>query len=249
MFKNYQDTSSADQFKGFPNLNFQGSNSAYGFSGVSFWLDASFGLNTQTNLGAVSRWNQRVGGGVFGQGTAGNQPRLVLNDANYNNFPSVEAQDSARNMSGDRGLPYIGLQTTVAIVSKVNANSTNNGILGRYSLGDTVVVGINDGGNAASYNGFGWFGGGLGNFQGTTESLNARIKIITGTNIIINGQIETTGTNPNFSGDLIYLFKSQSQIVGNLIGSIAEIIAFNYSMTSTDAIALSDRINQKYALY
>jgi hypothetical protein len=248
MFKGYQDSSSADQFKGFPNLNFQGSNSAYGFSGVSFWLDAAFGLNTQTNLGAVSRWQQRVGGGTFIQDTAGNQPRFILNDANFNNLPSVEAQDNARFMiaQAGSGLRYIG-NNTIAIVSKVNTQNTVNGIIGINTAAQ--YDGLADGGTRAAFNGFGTAVNNNMVLQGTTESLNSRIKIITKTDVIINGVSETTGTNTASVFDYFSLFRIFNIAAGNLIGTIAEIIAFNYSMTSTDAIALSDRINQKYALY
>jgi hypothetical protein len=248
MFKSYQDSSSADQFKGFPNLNFQGSNSAYGFSGVSFWLDAAFGLNTQTNLGAVSRWQQRVGNGTFIQDTAGNQPRFILNDANFNNLPSVEAQDSSRFMlaQAGSGLRYIG-NNTIAVVSKVNTQNTVNGIIGINTA--AAYDGLADGGTRTNYNGFGTSVSLNMVLQGTTESLNSRIKIITNTNVIVNGVSETTGTNTASVFDYFSLFRIFNSSPGNLIGTIAEIIAFNYSMTSTDAIALSDRINQKYALY
>ena len=248
MFKSYQDSSSADQFKGFPNLNFQGSNSAYGFSGVSFWLDAAFGLNTQTNLGAVSRWQQRVGNGTFIQDTAGNQPRFILNDANFNNLPSVEAQDSSRFMiaQAGSGLRYIG-NNTIAVVSKVNTQNTVNGIIGINTA--TAYDGLADGGTRTGFNGFGTAVTNSMFLQGTTESLNSRIKIITNTNVIINGVSETTGTNTASVFDYFSLFRIFNTAAGNLIGTIAEIIVFNYSMTSTDAIALSDRINQKYALY
>ena len=248
MFKSYQDSSSADQFKGFPNLNFQGSNSAYGFSGVSFWLDAAFGLNTQTNLGAVSRWQQRVGNGTFIQDTAGNQPRFILNDANFNNLPSVEAQDSSRFMlaQAGAGLRYIG-NNTIAVVSKVNTQNTVNGIIGINTAAQ--YDGLADGGTRTAFNGFGTAVNNSMVLQGTTESLNSRIKIITNTNVIINGVSETTGTNTASVFDYFSLFRIFNTTAGNLIGTIAEIIVFNYSMTSTDAIALSDIINQKYALY
>jgi hypothetical protein len=252
MFKNYQDTSSADQFKGFPNLNFQGSNSAYRFSGVSFWLDAAFGLNTQTNLGAVSRWQQRVGGGVFTQGTAGNQPRLILNDANYNNFPSVEAQDTARYMFGN--FTYDALNMTIAIISKVNTPQQFNCIFGSPTPGNNDPArSISDGGLNSGMTGFGSHsinpaGSGV-SFLGNTENTNARIKILTANNVIVNSNIETTGTaNAGLSITTSQLFRTQF-FNYNLVGSLAEVIVYNYSMTSTDAIALSDRINQKYALY
>jgi len=247
MFKSYQDSSSADQFKGFPNLNFQGSNSAYGFSGVSFWLDAAFGLNTQTNLGAISRWQPRIGRSAFIQNTAGSQPRLILNDTNFNNLPSVEAQDNSRFMesSANSGLPYnIGI--TIAVICKINTSNGVNGVIGTVSGSAT---GLFNGGNNAGFNGFGLGNGGTIILQGTTESTNSRIMVISGTNVIVNGINETTGTNLTSNIEFSSIFRIAPALSVNLIGSIAEIIAFNYSMTSTDAIALSDRINQKYALY
>jgi hypothetical protein len=246
MFKSYQDTSTAGQFRGFPNLNFQGSNSAYGFSGVSFWLDAAFGLNTQTNLGAVGRWQPRVGNGIFGQGTAGSQPRLILNDVNYNNLPSIQSVDSSRVMSAANGFRLNSSGFTLAIVSKVNTALDVNVLL-------SVSVGapyIDDGGILSGFNGFGL--GGLtfqtqSSFQGTTESLNPRIKIMTSSNIIVNGNNEFTG---NFGNNLEFVNLFEGGAANRrFIGTLAEIILFDYTMTSTDAIALSDRINQKYALY
>jgi hypothetical protein len=247
MFKSYQDTSSADQFKGFPNLNFQGSNSAYGFSGVSFWLDAAFGLNTQTNLGAVSRWQQRVGGGVFEQATAGNQPRLILSDANYNNFPSVEAQDSARFMDAVNGIPF-NPNITIAVISKVNTQTGEVHVITNGGA-SSIVSGVIDGGTSAGFTGFGIRPNqSLPSIQGTTETTTARIKIVTGTNVIVNGVNETTGLIGSQISNMNRIFRLDGAL-RQMIGTIAEIIAFNYSMTSTDAIALSDRINQKYALY
>ena len=247
MFKSFQDTSALQQFHSFPNLNMQQATSAYGFSGVTFWLDAAYGLNTQTNLGAVSSWQQRVGGGTFVQATAGAQPRLILNDANYNNLPSVEAQDNARIMLSDSnlGLKYNG-NNTVAVISKVNTVNTVNGIIGRN---DAAGFGIIDGGSAGGVNGFGHVFNGSVVLQGTTETTNSRIKIITNTNVIINGINQSTGTNTNSYSEYFQLFRTASGNVANLIGSIAEIIAFGYSMTSDEAIALSNNLNQKYAIY
>jgi hypothetical protein len=241
MFKGFNNR----QQNGFPLTNFFQDISAYGYGGVTFWLDAAFGLNTQTNLGAVSRWMPRVGASPFIQDTVASQPRFILNDANYNNFPSVQTV-SDRNMSTPAGQGLkLTQNSTILIVSKVDVNTNTNGIIGLASPQNCIF----DGGNTAGYNGFGFLGSAI-QFQGTTESTSARIKIITSTNIIINGSVEATGSIGNANADLITLFRGNN-LGGNgaLIGSIAEIIAFNYSMTSTDAIALSDRINQKYALY
>ena len=247
MFKSFQDTSALQQFHGFPNLNMQQATSAYGFSGVTFWLDAAYGLNTQTNLGAVSRWQARVGGSVFEQATAGAQPRLILNDANYNNLPSVDAQDIARVMFSNLGLK-INPNISIAVISKVNTNIGNNGIIGSNSASGGASQGITDGGSLAGYNGFGYQRFDVVQLQGTTESTNARIKIITSTNVIVNGVNEATGTF-NDVYEAQYLFQLAGLTSRKLVGSIAEIIAFGYSMTSDEAIALSNNINQKYALY
>ena len=246
MFKSFQDTSALQQFHGFPNLNMQQATSAYGFSGVTFWLDAAYGLNTQTNLGAVSSWQQRVGGGTFVQATAGSQPRLILNDANYNNLPSVESVDTSRHMISNNGLRLNISGFTIAVISKVNIEAVNfNGI---FTIGAADADVFFDGGVFPGFNGFGLRTAATNRIQGNTESTNPRIKIITGNNIVVvNGISETiTGTIGSVNVEFLRLF---GQGGSQLRGTIAEIIAFGYSMTSDEAIALSNNINQKYAIY
>ena len=245
MFKSFQDTSGLQQFHSFPNLNMQQATSAYGFSGVTFWLDAAYGLNTQTNLGAVSSWQQRVGGGTFLQATAGSQPRLILSDANYNNLPSIQSFDLNRLMGSAIGLRLNSTGATIAIVSKVDTSISFANVL----MGSSAGPYIDDGGTGAGVNGFGI---GLtfnsqSSFQGTTESLNPRIKIMTNTNIIVNGVVEFTGT---LGRDLefVNLFNGGGSD-RRYLGTLAEILAFPYTMTSDEAIALSNNINQKYAIY
>jgi hypothetical protein len=242
MFKGFNNK----QQNSFPNLNFQMNNSAYGFSGVDFWLDAAFGLNTQTDLGAVSRWSPRIGKSVFEQATAGSQPRLVLNDANFNNLPSVQSQDSSRFMQSPN-LYGLSLSTgcTIAVVSKVNTVNVYNGVIGQNTAGR---LGIIDGGSTAGVNGFGTVIGAT-LFQGTTESTNSRIKILTNSNIIVNGVNEFTGTNTAVNYEFDTLFRVLNVTTNSLVGNIAEIIAYNFTMTSAQCIELSNNINTKYALY
>jgi hypothetical protein len=244
MFKSFQDTSALQQFHGFPNLNMQQATSAYGFGGVTFWLDAAYGLDTQTNLGAVSRWQARVGGAIFEQTTAASQPRLILTDANYNNLPSVEAQSSARFMTSALGLKF-NPNITVAVVSKVNTNNNVNVILG---VAATSNLHISDGGLNTGLNGFGLYNSSAGLLIGNTETTTARIKIVSTNNVIVNGTIENTGTL-NQNVELTQLFRFGTNPLNNMIGTISEIIAFGYAMTSDEAIALSNNINQKYAIY
>ena len=232
----------------------QQATSAYGFGGVTFWLDAAYGLNTQTNLGAVSSWQQRVGGGTFVQATAGDQPRLILNDANYNNLPSVESLTAANDfMIAITGLK-LGTSYTVAIVAK--ANTIGNNAQCVIGFPQSSTPGFILGGTRATTTGVGYsINVDLNSpaLQGTTESTNARIHIITNTNIVVNGINEATGTGVSRPIDLTQIFRG-GEVAGGapqnpLIGSIAEIIAFPYSMTSDEAIALSNNINQKYAIY
>lgn len=247
MFKSFQDTSALQQFHGFPNLNMQQATSAYGFSGVTFWLDAAYGLNTQTNLGAVSSWQQRVGGGTFVQATAGNQPRLILNDTNYNNLPSVEAQDSARFMDAINGLPFQP-NITIAVISRVITQTVEVHVI-TNGLANSTVSSVIDGGSGAGFTGFGIRPNqALPSIQGTTETTTTRIKIVTGTNVIVNGVNETTGSIGTQVSNMNRIFRLDGA-TRQMIGTIAEIIAFGYSMTSDEAIALSNNINQKYAIY
>lgn len=247
MFKGFQDTSALQQFHSFPNLNMQQATSAYGFSGVTFWLDAAYGLNTQTNLGAVSRWQARVGGAIFEQATAGNQPRLVLNDANYNNLPSVEAQDNSRFMDAQLGIAFQP-NITIAVVSRVVTQSGEVHVI-TNGLANSVVSSVIDGGSSAGFTGFGIRPNAtLPSIQGTTETTTARIKIVTGTNVIVNGVNEATGSIGTQVSNMNRIFRLDG-VIRQMIGTIAEIIAFGYSMTSDEAIALSNNINQKYAIY
>ena len=240
MFKGFHNSNSSPLFRGIPNLNFQGNVNAYGFSGVSFWLDAAFGLNTQTNLGAISSWTPRFGRSTFEQSTAGNQPRLILTDTNYNNLPSVEAQSTNRFLISTSGnLPYSRF-CTIAVISKVNSAQAINSIIG---LGNNGII---DGGTALNVNGFGFYPNGTPSFQGTTETSTARIKIMSFNTIVINGVVEFTGTNNTGTFDFNTLFRVANT---DMIGSIAEIISFNFSMTEQQCIDLSNNINQKYALY
>ena len=128
MFKGFQNTSS--QFKGFPHLNFQMNNEAYGFSGCTHWLDAGFGLDTQTDLSAITQWNDKVGASKWVQLTAGNQPRLRLADASFNNLPTIDFYSNTRRLTDSLyGIDQSNL-FTIAIVAKVDtANTSSNDVL------------------------------------------------------------------------------------------------------------------------
>lgn len=244
MFKSFQDTSNQSQFKSFPNLNMQQATSAYGFSGVTFWLDAAYGLNTQTNLGAVSSWQSRLGGITFTQTTAANQPRLILNDANFNNLPSIDAHDTNRFMNANFPIGF-NSDITILWVSKTNTLKQADTILASNQPSWAIL--LNSGTDNPNITGSGIYSS-SGTFTGTTELTTPKISVYTNNNIIVNGNSQRTGTAIASYSAFDQLFRYSSQAYNGIL-SLAELIIFNNKLSNTDMLALSDRINQKYAIY
>lgn len=237
MFKGFQQRS--QQFHGFPGLSFQMNNEAYGFSGCTFWLDAAFGLNTNTNLGAITYWKDKIKGISFEQATAGNQPRLVTPDVNFNNNPSVQAAANTRYL---QTLTDVSVSTnfTLAIVCKADSdngvNVTFGRISGTISTGQSAVelTPVKIGNNTSS-------------ITATTNDTNPHIIIATNTEIAVDGVQEATGTIGETFGGFLQIFNSGSG--NNNIGRVAEIIVYNQKLSSENCIILSDNLNSKYAIY
>lgn len=241
MFKGFQDTSIIKQFNSVVSNTFQQNNNvAYGFGGVSFWIDAAYGLNTQTNLSAVSSWQPRIGSEPFIQATAGSQPRLILTDANFNNLPTIDAIGS-RFLDARTGL-NLGTETTILWVSKANTSRFLNTIIANSTTGYL----IHDGGSLSGINGVGLYNLGS-NWQGTTETTNTEIKVISKNYVMVNGTTQTSGLYIFPPTTLNRIFSTNTN--DSNVGSIAEIIAFNYTLTSEQAVTLSNRLNEKYAVY
>ena len=233
MFKGYNNR----QQNGFTNLNFNGDYSAYGQSGCNFWLRADFGLNTQTNLGAVSLWQDYVSGFRFEQTTAGNQPRLLTSSASYNNFPAVEFQDTARFMTLIND--SISLRT-IAFISNYDTINQRNVLI----QGSGVAVEL--GGTNAGINGVSLLSNNITlRSSGTTENTNVKICVISRNIIMVNGVVENSST---FDIDSSF---TQISIAGtgSLRGKIGEIIGFSTSLNQDQALAISTQLNQKYAIY
>lgn len=240
MFKGFQ--SKSRQFNGFPNVNFQVNNEAYGFSGCTFWLDAAYGLNTQTDLAAVSSWQSRIGGINFIQTTAANQPRLILSDPSYNNYSSVEFNGTSKRVTGNYQLST-GL--TIALIGNFGTLNTINTAIGSTTNAFSVFLG----GSAANYNGCG-IADGTNVFSGTTENTSVKVLVLTSSIILVNNSNEA-GTPPtwltNFQFDQIGM--RQTNTTASLNGKIAEIVMYSYSMSLSNCQNLSDRLNSKYAIY
>lgn len=239
MFKGFQNKSR--QFNGFPNLNFQVNNEAYGFSGCTFWLDAAYGLNTQTNLAAVSSWTDRISGASFTQSTAANQPRYIQSSLSYNNFPVIDFYTSARFLSSL--IKYSGF-STIAFIANYDTLTDRNSMIGNVNQTEPLIA---LGGN--SFNGISIaLNDGPPSSAGTTDNTNVKICVINSSDIFVNGISEFSGTtrltqvNFNRIGQWV-------NIANALVGKVAEIIIYKYSLTNSECIELSTRLNSKYAIY
>jgi hypothetical protein len=235
MFKGFNNR----QQNGFPNLSFFGDRTAYGQGGCNFWLRADFGLNTQTNLGAVSSWTDYISGITFGQSTAGNQPRLLTSSASYNNLPVVEFQDNQRVLER---ISLISGFRSIAFIANYDSLNTRNTIIG---AGTTNAIAL--GGTTANINGVSVLSSTI--TSGTTENTNVKICVISENFIMVNGISENTSSNnlQNISYDKIGA--ADNVATNRLIGKIAEIIGYSTAITTDQALAISTQLNQKYVIY
>jgi hypothetical protein len=243
MFKGFQDTSRSQLFKGFPNLNFQINNEAYGFSGCTFWLDAAYGLNTQVDLAAVSSWIDRIKNIKFIQATAGNQPRLIVSSPSYNNNPVINFNTSTRFLASNINISSFA---TIAIVANYDTLGGRNCVLGNAISAEDNLLSL--GGTVTGFNGVTIGTGGNAIASGTTEDTTVKIAIINKTNIYVNGLSEYSG-NTQIQHKYFRFVGQWVNGSNALIGSVAEIILFDSHLTNDQCVALSDRLNSKYAIY
>jgi hypothetical protein len=221
---------------------------AYGFGGVLFWLDASYGLNTSTNLGAVSIWNDRVSNWSFIQSTAGNQPRLITSNASFNNYPTIDFYTTARFMDSNRGGLPLSKSTTLIFVAKYDTINGRNAVLANSTNSGTIGLG----GTGVGANGVYYSDVATGNIiaSGTTNSTTTKIVVMTNSQIVVNGTQEYSGTIslfPDWSCDR--LARRAAFTANQLLGHIAEIIFLDAKLTSEECLRISDNINSKYAIY
>jgi hypothetical protein len=248
MFKSFSDSSRNKEFHGFPNLNFQMNNEAYGFSGCTFWLDAAYGLNTQTDLDDVNSWKDRIRNIEFNQQTAASQPRLILSNANFNNKPTVQATSTARTLLSQSGAD-MDSNKTIAVIAKINTSTNSSPVIGTST---TVNTNILLGGTNANALGIGIYDAegatGATLITSTVEDASAHISVLNANRIIVDGVQVATGSALVPTTQMNRLFGSGTFSRG-LIGDIAEVIIFNYLFNENECIELSYNLNIKYALY
>lgn len=257
MFKSFQNTSRANGFNGFPALNFQMNNEAYGFSGCTHWWDAAYGTNTITDSANVTYWQSKIGNSIAKQSTAANQPIYVAANTSFNNLPTINFNNDVKGFEFDSNqrIP-INSKTTICIIYKINAASgTYNTMFypattseaDKYSI---LLRGITAG------DGFGVYLQNDSNniqtrtFKESTQDTNAHIGIVTSGNgnaIISLDNVQTSsGTWDRFTS---YLYLSLGLTTRGVNANIAEILIYNRQLNSNEVSQLSTRINSKYAIY
>lgn len=240
MFKGFSQRSG---FFGVPRNTFgMNLNEAYGFTGVKHYLNAQDLVNKgMTDLQPVSEWVDPIGNISFTQPTSANQPRLRLSSIDYNNLPIVEFFANTRRMISDSYLSG-GKMWTLAVVAKADSGTNLNVILGQMvEVSPYLLLGRNTTPLGVSIN--------SGNILDGTPiySSLARIIVVSPTTLMVDGVIEASGllSSPYFNT----LGSRQLQTQWNLLGSISEVIIYNQSLTDVELLELSNRINQKYAIY
>lgn len=243
MFKGFANKSR--QFNGFPNLNFQVNNEAYGFSGCTFWLDAAYGTNTQTDLAAVSSWQDKIRGITYTQTTVANQPRYNATNASYNNLPTIESQGTSRYL-----LNTVGTQVgqTVAFVANYNTILNINPIFAPYNTGATSFWVVGLGGSSASVTGVFIRISNTSFINSITENSSVKIVVITPSAIYVNGVLENSNNNQIADRSCNLIMSGSTGITDSLNGHMAEMIFWNTNYAGKETI-ISDRLNSKYAIY
>jgi hypothetical protein len=225
-------------------------NYAYGFGGLLNWFDAGRGTSATTNLGLISFWNDLVNHNVsFVMLTAASQPRLILSDANYNGYPSVEFHTNARRLISTIGFTF---EKTLVVVFKCNTETTQNAIFGDgtgvATAGNRRFVAR---GSATSITGIGMYtnSGDASAYKTSIEDFLPHIVVLTEDHIIVDGVSVAVTGKLNTIGSWNYFGASGTQTTAHFIGSVAEVLNYSEKLTEEQCIRLSDTINSKYAIY
>lgn len=238
MFKGFAQRQS---FHGFPNNNFRGNQlSRYDFGGVVFLLDASIGISTNINQQLISFWTEQFTGTSYFQNTAANQPKWNESDANFNGHSSIEVLSDRSSQLNS--LTPISTGQTLAFVSRYFLGSQPFNCIGGIDVNNLVYMG----GINAGITGPGARAGGSYFFSSITQTTLPMICVMNQNGVWVNG-IQAKSDKVFF--DRIS-FQSILRVGNNagysLAGAVAEIIGYSDNI---DGLELSNRINQKYAIY
>jgi hypothetical protein len=209
---------------------------AYGYPGCELMWDSQFGTDTVTNGATVTYWNDVVQGRRL---VADSTPTYALNDASFNNYPSLQCPNANTvfriSNSGD-DIVVVAPFTIVFVVRKIADNTGSNLILSRPS-GTT---------NAIQIRGVQM----LNTTLVTAPSVNdtaGHIIIVTNTNLYVDGVSRATATS--FSPAVSYThFGFNSGNAANCMSAFA-MVAFYRQNYGAETITLSNNINAKYAVH
>ncbi len=254
MFKGF---SRRQSFNNTPNGNFgiPGLIDFYGYKPFLI-LDAEVSpTNTKVDLQAINSMVDLAQGREFIQNTAASQPRFVLNDANFNNLPSIDFFSTSRNLS-IKGSP-LGLtkEATYIVVGKLNALNTSNIVFGTTSTSINFGLALGSGSTFNSVNGF-IYGNGATRGETTQVNLLPKIFIFNFDCLVINGvsysisSISATATELNLISQPMGIFGSARPDPGNgFNGQCALFAIIEHKLSTSEAIDLSNQINTRYGVY
>ena len=256
MFKGFQ--SVGRQFNSIPSLDFQMNNQAYGISGCVLWLDPSYGLNTQTNLAAISSWQSRVGQFQYTQSTVATQPRFILSDAGFNNNPTIDFNSAGKGLFSAVGGPNIKGSTLVLVYQYVTptiGGNMQNRIVGdgdnsnARSAGIAFSHGVTNNGNVNNRVGFN--SGASFQYASSTEFTSTAKIMVVNQNYWYSNNSSVTVDAGTYSSINSFLLTSIGGSITSFSGvfKIAEILVYNYSLNLDQITYLSSTLNTKYAIY
>jgi len=216
-------------------------------SGLQLWLDADEASTITSSSGLVSQWNDKSGNGFnVTQGTGSEQPTTNATTQNGKNVIDFDAGDELDIPSGLFSVPA-GSNTIFAVV-KANATSANEmrilemevsggtrfdlGFLSDSLVADFLngsVVAISASVTVAQWNIH------RGRRDGTTQAIS------------INGADEATNTSgSDITADLGFIGSTGGDRFLN--GSIAEIIIYNRSLSTTEIAAVETYLSKKWGI-
>lgn len=244
MFKGFQNK--RGQFNGFTSTNFQMNNQAFGFSGCTFWMDAAYGLNTQTNLEKVSFWMDKISGLYYSQSTVASQPRFVQSNASYNGYPTIESNGASQRLINLTQRP---VGKTVAYIANYNTIQNVNVVYAPYSTLTSGTTGWSAvGGSATGINGVVVRKQDTSYASGTTESSSVKIVVITPNSIFVNGVQEFSGDTNVDRFVCGMLMGISVNTTDTLFGHLAELIFWSADYSGRQ-MEISTALNDKYAIY
>jgi len=247
MFKSFSDSSRNQEFHGFPSLNFQMNVQRYNISACSMDLDARYGTNTTTNLAAISSWKDQITGYEFVQATAGNQPRYLSSDVNFNNYPAVDfSVDTARTLNSQFGAVIKNQFIIVAVFRVIAFPGTQRGIVcAQNGAGGNNLLRISTGRTDQPM--------GVQNsnttylLTGDNGDTSPHILIASNTNLVVDGVLKDSQPSYGWLGIMNSIGTQSAAYNGR--NAVTRILVYDTGATTQQLLTLSDAINAEYAIY